>query len=388
MSHGLGVLALHPDADVVIGATWRWYSWTGDTADRRRDHVMRLPDVAPLTVIEPPALFAGMYAKPGAWRVPAMCSLLVSRRALLRIGGLDDSFRGLYEDQVLYTKIAMHLRAVVDPRPMGLYRQHDASACQVAVDAGVWRRSGPSEPERRYLEWVRTYVTEGGRPRPLAVVARNLDHAAHGQHVAPTEPSPSLRSRRTGPAAACGRSVAGAAAGAADHRRRSLERAVPGADQWLARRHDPRRRGANGGRRGSATCRPTSSAAVRSGVVEPGDDGGGRASTGWWCRWRSACPWARSARADGCSRLAPTARRTSSYPVRRWTRPAPTPPPWCDLVQAVLPHRRVEVESFGNETRQRALDAPAAAFGPVVDRHDPAVPAVLGITITPARCGR
>ena len=197
LSHGLGVLALHPDADVVIGATWRWYSWTGEPGDRAHDDVMRLPDVVPLTVIDPPALLAGMYAKPGAWQVPAMCSLLISRHGLLRIGGLDDSFRGIYEDQVLYTKIAMHLQVVVDPRPMGLYRQHDASACHVAVDAGVWRRSGPSELERHYLEWVRTYVTEqaGGDPAALDVVARNLDHVAHGQHLAPTEPSPSLGSR-------------------------------------------------------------------------------------------------------------------------------------------------------------------------------------------------
>jgi hypothetical protein len=59
-----------------------------------------------------------------------------------------------------------------------------------------------------------------------------------------------------------------------------------------------------------------------------------------------------------------------------------------DLVDAVLPHHRVEVESFGNGTTAASLDARAAALGPVVDRHDPAVPVVLGITIAPARCGR
>ncbi len=57
-----------------------------------------------------------------------------------------------------------------------------------------------------------------------------------------------------------------------------------------------------------------------------------------------------------------------------------------DLVHAVLPHRRVDVESFGNETTAASMDAPAAALGPIVDRHDPAVPVVLGITIRPARC--
>ena len=65
---------------------------------------MSLPDAQPHTVIDPPKLLAAMYADPGAWRIPAMCSLLITRRALMRIGGLDDQFRGLYEDQVLYAK--------------------------------------------------------------------------------------------------------------------------------------------------------------------------------------------------------------------------------------------------------------------------------------------
>lgn len=59
-----------------------------------------------------------------------------------------------------------------------------------------------------------------------------------------------------------------------------------------------------------------------------------------------------------------------------------------DLVDAMLPHHWVDVESFGNETTAASPGAPAAALGVLVDRHDPAVPAVLGITIRPARCPR
>ena len=47
LSHGLRVLAVHPDADVVIGGTWRWHGWTGDPDDLARDHLMSLPDAAP-----------------------------------------------------------------------------------------------------------------------------------------------------------------------------------------------------------------------------------------------------------------------------------------------------------------------------------------------------
>jgi hypothetical protein len=58
------------------------------------------------------------------------------------------------------------------------------------------------------------------------------------------------------------------------------------------------------------------------------------------------------------------------------------------LAAAALPHHLVEVESFGNATTAASLDAPARTLGPLVDRHDPAVPVVLGVNIAPAGCAR
>jgi hypothetical protein len=392
LAHGLRDLALHPEADVLIAGTWRWHGWTGDPADRARDHVMSLPDGPHHVVIEPPALLAGMYEHPGAWRIPAMCSLLISRPRLLDIGGLDDSFRGLYEDQVLYAKIALHLRAVIDPRPMALYRQHDASACQVAIDAGEWQRTGPSGPERRYLEWMRTYVTEeaAGDPGALAVVARNLDHAAHGHHLAPTEPPSSRRDRMPEPVRRGLRSV----------RRRLRRPAAPTtvagrwSEQFLAPLCGPI----------EGTTLVVDGAGREPWVdVPPVDAFGDRVTRSTWGEATTA-----ASRFDrvivplGVGRavatealLAAVARRIGPEgtavvlvpgPARDTRRPDRAA--LVDLVHAQLPHHRVAMTSFGNATTVDALDAPARDVGPPVDRHDPAVPAVLGITITPRRCGR
>ena len=59
-----------------------------------------------------------------------------------------------------------------------------------------------------------------------------------------------------------------------------------------------------------------------------------------------------------------------------------------NLVHSALPHHRVHVESFGNPAVAAATDRPAAELGPLVDRHDPAVPVVLALTISPTRCAR
>jgi hypothetical protein len=317
-----------------------------------------------------------MYAEPGAWRIPAMCSLLITRRALLRIGGLDDSFRGLYEDQVLYAKIALHLRAVIDPRPMALYRQHDASACQIAIDAGEWQRIGPSEPERRYLEWMRTYVTEqtGGDAAASSVVARNLDHTAHGHHVTPIEPAPSLRSRVPAPARRVARKI----------RDRVRPPAPPTTvtGRWNEQFLAPIRGSIDG-----------STLLVEAGAGTTPRQAWSAATTAATRFDRVVIPLAVGATVDTATLLAGVGRRLTPHGTAYVVVPGPALDPSrsdaaavVDLVHAVLPRHRVDVESFGNETTAASVDAPAAALGPMVDRHDRAVPVVLGITIGPARC--
>jgi hypothetical protein len=394
LAHGVRVFSAHPQAEVVIGATWRWYSWTGDPADRPNDHLMSLPDVVTDTVVEPPALFAAMYAIPGGWRIPAMCSLLLARRALLRIGGLDDSFRGIYEDQVLYAKIAVHLRTVVDPRPMALYRQHDASACHVADAAGVWRRSGPSELERHYLEWVRTYVTEdaGGDPAVLDVVAHNLDHVARGEHLAPTEPSPP-RLRRHVPASV--RRVLRAVRDRARPPARPTTVAEHWSKQFLG--------GISGEPEGATLVVDATDGVGPWTAVLPADAFGGRVQH---CTWSEAASAATRfdrvvvpldvGAAVGTAELLPVMGRRLRPDGRALVMvPGPALDPACpsadavvDLVHAVLLDHRVDVEPFGNEVTAALLDEAVTAIGATVDCHDRVVPAVLGITITPARCGR
>ena len=99
-----------------------------------------------------------MYGSPDVWYVPAMCSIVVRRDRLLALGGMTDEFVGMYEDQVLYTKVLLGLRVVFDERALSLYRQHDASACAAAIRSGEWHPVTTSASRTRFLEWLADYV--------------------------------------------------------------------------------------------------------------------------------------------------------------------------------------------------------------------------------------
>lgn len=161
-----------PDVDVVVHPTLWWSSWNGASGD----HVMPLPDVGIGLVVEPPRLFEAIYGDPGWWKVLTMCGITIRRTWWEAAGGMVDEFRGLFEDQALYTKIARTARVVVDDHVLAQYRQHDDSACAVGVRDRSWATHGTSPSQRAFLAWLDRHVGPADPVRP--VVDRNLAAAA------------------------------------------------------------------------------------------------------------------------------------------------------------------------------------------------------------------
>jgi glycosyltransferase involved in cell wall biosynthesis len=84
------IFSSEPEAAMIYGATQYWYSWTGNLEDIRRDYIWNSFGVKPNCLIEPPKqlpilLRYGLY--------PCMCSLLVRRAAIKRVGGFEESFK-------------------------------------------------------------------------------------------------------------------------------------------------------------------------------------------------------------------------------------------------------------------------------------------------------
>jgi glycosyltransferase involved in cell wall biosynthesis len=145
----LTIMGAHREAAMVYGKTEYWYSWTGKPSDARRDRVQdhwMEGDV----LVQPPALLTSYLTRRAA--VPAVCSLLVRRDAVMEVGGFEEAFRGLYEDQVFYAKICLEYPVYVSDVCLERYRQHPDSTCSVSSASEL------EEAARHYLDWLRRYM--------------------------------------------------------------------------------------------------------------------------------------------------------------------------------------------------------------------------------------
>jgi len=169
------ILDAHPEAAMVYGRTEYWNSWDASGAEHGgrgggRDLLSRLGVRAP-AVVAPPALLTSYLRDPGT--VPGICSLLVRRAALDRVGGFDETIQHLFEDQVLIAKLCATAPVVVDDAVGERYRQHADSSCARAVAAGEYHPWRPNPARRAYLEWLEAYViAQGIVDRPLQAALR------------------------------------------------------------------------------------------------------------------------------------------------------------------------------------------------------------------------
>jgi glycosyltransferase involved in cell wall biosynthesis len=148
----VALLDAQPAAGMLYGRSQYWFGWTGDPADAGRDTVQP-HRIAGDVLLEPPRALTLHVS--GRAAVPCPCGVLARREAVLAVGGFEESFRGMYEDQVFYAKMGLHHPVYVSDACLDRYRQHPESTCSVSASAGellTWRR--------RYLEWLRDYLVQ------------------------------------------------------------------------------------------------------------------------------------------------------------------------------------------------------------------------------------
>ena len=145
----VAMLEQRPDVGVMYGNTLYWHGWTGRPEDRSRDYY------PPLGVAD--GVFPGRQLL--AWNlqrrvaVPCIHSVLVRAHVLRRVGGFEERFTGMFEDQACYAKLLLEGPVLVVNGSWEQYRIHDDSCCAVA------RRDGSAASARRiYLEWLDAYL--------------------------------------------------------------------------------------------------------------------------------------------------------------------------------------------------------------------------------------
>lgn len=155
------LLETMPDVAMVFGAMLYWYSWdptsleadraplTGGVADRRLD---------------PPEAALTMYPLGSADGAGA--DVLVRRNVFESVGGFEERFRGLYEDQAFLIKVFLRYPVYISSRIWRHYRQHDASCSSQTTSSDYWQLRGT------FLDWMREEVATDGNPRVGAALRR------------------------------------------------------------------------------------------------------------------------------------------------------------------------------------------------------------------------
>jgi glycosyltransferase involved in cell wall biosynthesis len=162
LSEQVEVLESMPDVAMVVGAILYWYSW--DPAPTKEDFVLLTGGGMAERRVDPPE--AAFTLTPLGQRAGAGVDLLVRRSVFESVGGFEERFRGLFEDQAFLIKVFLRYRIYISSRAWLRYRQHDASCIGQMTPADYLRLRGD------FLDWFREDDGRLGDTRVNAAVRR------------------------------------------------------------------------------------------------------------------------------------------------------------------------------------------------------------------------
>ncbi len=157
LSEQLDIFRQTPQADMVFGLSEYWYDWSPVSGPAST----LIPDIGAkrCRLIQPPTFVSDFLR--GRIIVPNPSNLMVRRSAYLDCGGFEESFPGMYEDQVFFAKLGLERGVCVVPRRWDKYRQHQRS-----VTAQARESSSEDAARRRFLLWLMDYCRSRGLDRP------------------------------------------------------------------------------------------------------------------------------------------------------------------------------------------------------------------------------
>lgn len=155
----LAILNAQPTAGMVYGPTLMWYAWTGRAEDKKLDRLRGL-GVQPNTLVQPPNLLTLFLQRVA--ETPGTCGVLIRREVVDAVGGFEEEFRGMYEDQIFFAKVCLKVPVFVQRETWDLYRQHLDSNCYVAIKAGKYLVGEMNPSYANYLKWLQEYLLKQG----------------------------------------------------------------------------------------------------------------------------------------------------------------------------------------------------------------------------------
>jgi glycosyltransferase involved in cell wall biosynthesis len=150
----VAILDAHPEVGLLAGATLYWDSWRGG-----EDRIQLVGQIQN-RVLSPPEALLSVYPL-HMEEAPGMCSVLVRRSVVERVGGFEEHFTGMYEDQAFLAKVYLSTPVYFSDRIWFKYRQHDSSCVTENAKAGQY-----DAVREQFLAWFARHLTEIGFTEP------------------------------------------------------------------------------------------------------------------------------------------------------------------------------------------------------------------------------
>lgn len=148
------MLASHTEAGMLYSSCTYWYSWTGNPDDIQWDYEHEIRNVQLNTPLKSEE-FLHLFIQRKVL-CPPTTSLLVTRETVGRIGGFEEAFRDLFDDQVFIAKMSLEAPVVLVQGVFEKYRQHPDSCTFIAQN--ITREDLKMRPI--YLNWLEGYLSD------------------------------------------------------------------------------------------------------------------------------------------------------------------------------------------------------------------------------------
>lgn len=149
LAEQIALFESHPEVHMSYGPVVLWRSWNGAPSEQDGEQSL---GVELDRVYQPPSLLPVFLQCTEC--TPAPTATMVRRDTLVALGGNEESFRTMYEDQVLFSKVAAAYPVWVSSRPSSKMRMHEHSCCAVAL-----RDRTHLQDRRHFLLWLEKYLT-------------------------------------------------------------------------------------------------------------------------------------------------------------------------------------------------------------------------------------
>jgi glycosyltransferase involved in cell wall biosynthesis len=148
LSEQTALLEAHPDVGMTYGHALIWSSWTGKPEDTDSRVNLGIPAD---TLVSPPNLLPQLLRNKA--QTPMTSNAMLRRSVIQSVGGFEEEFTSIYEDQVFFSKVEMHTAVYVSAACWVKYRQHPLSCTAVSA-----RTDSYLSQRRPFLEWLAEYM--------------------------------------------------------------------------------------------------------------------------------------------------------------------------------------------------------------------------------------